>query len=111
MTLLCTTFSPTITTMTGPLHPHLHTNGMLTPPVIVLFNALITGKRIIFLGHHKLAENVSRLDDVAESRRGRPIRTLRFCSSSGGGGVGTEWVISLERECWVWRLEGLPGRT
>ena len=58
LTMLCTTFSPSITTMTGPSHPHLHTNGSLTPPVIVLFNALITGKRIIFLGHHKLAENV-----------------------------------------------------
>ena len=57
--MLCTTFSPHITTMSGPQHPHLHTNGTLTPPVIVLFNALVTGKRIIFLGHHKLAENVS----------------------------------------------------
>ncbi|KAH9941624.1 mesa protein [Epithele typhae] len=59
LTMLCTTFSQHITTISGPQHPHLHTNGTLTPPVIVLFNALITGKRIIFLGHHKLAENVS----------------------------------------------------
>lgn len=34
----------------GPLHPHLHTNGALTPPVLVLFNALVTWKRILFLG-------------------------------------------------------------
>ncbi|GBE83981.1 spindle pole body interacting protein [Sparassis latifolia] len=56
---LITTFSPLQATLSGPLHPHLHTNGALTPPVIVLFNALLTGKRIIFLGHHKPAHLVS----------------------------------------------------
>ncbi|EMD35474.1 hypothetical protein CERSUDRAFT_116221 [Gelatoporia subvermispora B] len=45
--------------LTGPLHPHLHTNGALTPPIIVLFNALITCKRIIFMGHHRPAGQVS----------------------------------------------------
>ena len=46
-------------TITGPLHPHLHSNGILTHPVILLFNALVTGKRIIFLGHNRPAGQVS----------------------------------------------------
>ncbi|KAJ7502504.1 stabilization of polarity axis-domain-containing protein [Mycena galericulata] len=45
--------------VTGPLHPHLHTNGPQTHPIIILFNALVTGKRIIFLGHKKPAGEVS----------------------------------------------------
>lgn len=56
---LVQTFSNTAATMSGPLHPQLHTNGAQTPPIIVLFNALITGKRIIFLGHHRPAGEVS----------------------------------------------------
>ncbi|KAF9566805.1 spindle pole body interacting protein [Agrocybe pediades] len=43
----------------GPVHPHLHTNGPQTHPIIVLFNALVTGKRIIFLGHKRPAGEVS----------------------------------------------------
>lgn len=46
-------------TITGPLHPHLHSNGSLTHPIILLFNALVTGKRIIFLGHMRPAGQVS----------------------------------------------------
>ncbi|KAI0792369.1 docking domain of Afi1 for Arf3 in vesicle trafficking-domain-containing protein [Abortiporus biennis] len=46
-------------TINGPMHPHLHTNGRETPAIIVLFNALVTGKRIIFLGHHRPAGQVS----------------------------------------------------
>lgn len=34
------------------LHPHLTTNGAYTHPIIVLVNALLTQKRIIFLGHN-----------------------------------------------------------
>ena len=45
--------------LTGPIHPHLHTNGSQTHPIIVLFNALVTGKRIIFLGHKRPAGEVS----------------------------------------------------
>ncbi|CAK5265904.1 unnamed protein product [Mycena citricolor] len=45
--------------VTGPFHPHLHTNGQQTHPIILLFNALVTGKRIIFLGHKKPAGEVS----------------------------------------------------
>ncbi|KAF9478627.1 spindle pole body interacting protein [Pholiota conissans] len=43
----------------GPVHPHLHTSGPQTHPIIVLFNALVTGKRIIFLGHRRPAGEVS----------------------------------------------------
>ncbi|KAG9313406.1 stabilization of polarity axis-domain-containing protein, partial [Chiua virens] len=49
---LIQTFSAPIVTVSGPQHPHLHTNGNLTHPIIILFNALITGKRILFLGHN-----------------------------------------------------------
>ncbi|PHH69841.1 hypothetical protein CDD80_6457 [Ophiocordyceps camponoti-rufipedis] len=35
-----------------PLHPHLTTNGPGTHPIIVLVNALLTQKRVIFLGHN-----------------------------------------------------------
>ncbi|KAJ6456380.1 stabilization of polarity axis-domain-containing protein [Mycena sanguinolenta] len=45
--------------VSGPQHPHLHTNGPQTHPIIILFNALVTGKRIIFLGHRKPAGEVS----------------------------------------------------
>ncbi|KAF8627217.1 hypothetical protein AX15_004479 [Amanita polypyramis BW_CC] len=45
--------------VSGPQHPHLHTNGAQTHPIIILFNALVTGKRIIFLGHKKPAGDVS----------------------------------------------------
>ncbi|PPQ80048.1 hypothetical protein CVT24_006514 [Panaeolus cyanescens] len=45
--------------VSGPVHPHLHTNGPQTHPIILLFNALVTGKRIIFLGHRRPAGEVS----------------------------------------------------
>ncbi|KAI0090336.1 docking domain of Afi1 for Arf3 in vesicle trafficking-domain-containing protein [Irpex rosettiformis] len=56
---LVQTFSAPSTTITGPIHPHLHTSGNQTHPIIILFNALVTGKRIIFLGHHRPAGQVS----------------------------------------------------
>jgi hypothetical protein len=45
--------------LSGPQHHHLHTNGPQTHPILILFNALITGKRIIFLGHRRPAGQVS----------------------------------------------------
>ncbi|TFY64750.1 hypothetical protein EVJ58_g2408 [Rhodofomes roseus] len=56
---LVQTFSSTSASLTGPIHPHLHTSGASTPPIMVLFNALITAKRIIFLGHHRPAGQVA----------------------------------------------------
>lgn len=35
----------------SPHHPHLTTNGPNTHPIIVLANAMLTQKRVIFLGH------------------------------------------------------------
>ncbi|KAG6331596.1 hypothetical protein ID866_7494 [Astraeus odoratus] len=56
---LIQTFSTPIVTVSGPLHPHLHTNGSLTHPIIILFNALVTGKRVLFLGHNIPAGQVA----------------------------------------------------
>lgn len=56
---LIQTFSAPLITISGPLHPHLHTNGILTHPIIILFNALVTGKRILFLGHNIPAGQVA----------------------------------------------------
>ncbi|KAH7922767.1 spindle pole body interacting protein [Leucogyrophana mollusca] len=56
---LIQTFSTPVVTVSGPLHPHLHTNGSLTHPIIILFNALVTGKRILFLGHNIPAGQVA----------------------------------------------------
>ncbi|KAK5713277.1 hypothetical protein LTR17_017692 [Elasticomyces elasticus] len=52
---LLTTFSVPHQTSPVPFthpHPHLTTSGPLTHPIIVLLNALLTQKRIIFLGHN-----------------------------------------------------------
>ncbi|CAG8625896.1 6909_t:CDS:10, partial [Ambispora leptoticha] len=48
---LITTFSPpSPSPNTHPFHPHLDTSGNQTHPIILLLNALLTQKRIIFLG-------------------------------------------------------------
>lgn len=54
------------------LHPHLTTNGPSTHPIIVLANALLTQKRIIFLGHNMPS------GDVAEA-------VLAACALASGG--------------------------
>ncbi|KAG9034597.1 hypothetical protein FRB95_013050 [Tulasnella sp. JGI-2019a] len=56
---LIQTFTSPTATISGPLHPHLHTNGLQTAPLMLLFNALITQKRIIFLGYGRPAGHVS----------------------------------------------------
>ncbi|EST05000.2 Arf3-interacting protein 1, N-terminal domain protein [Kalmanozyma brasiliensis GHG001] len=56
---LIQTFSGPQSTPTGPTHPHLHTNGPSTHPIIVLFNALVTQKRVIFLGYGQPANLVA----------------------------------------------------
>ncbi|KAF8343108.1 docking domain of Afi1 for Arf3 in vesicle trafficking-domain-containing protein [Cantharellus anzutake] len=58
-TTLCKILSSPTASISGPLHPHLHSNGALTHPIILLFNALITHKRVIFLGHGKPASDVA----------------------------------------------------
>ncbi|KAI0548075.1 spindle pole body interacting protein [Xylaria curta] len=54
------------------LHPHLTTNGPGTHPIVVLANALLTQKRIIFLGHNMPS------GDVAEA-------VLAACALASGG--------------------------
>lgn len=54
------------------VHPHLTTNGPTTHPIIVLANALLTQKRIIFLGHNMPS------GDVAEA-------VLAACALASGG--------------------------
>jgi hypothetical protein len=47
---LITTFSSSPLPTNRPLHSHLDTSGVHTHPIILLLNALLTEKRIIFLG-------------------------------------------------------------
>ncbi|KAL2890601.1 Protein mesA [Ceratocystis lukuohia] len=53
-------------------HPHLTTSGPNTHPIIVLVNALLTQKRVIFLGHNMPS------GDVAEA-------VLAACALASGG--------------------------
>jgi hypothetical protein len=59
LSTLIKTFSPPQATIVGPLHPHLHSNGSQTHPIILIFNAIITQKRVIFIGHQKQASAVA----------------------------------------------------
>lgn len=54
------------------LHSHLTTNGPFTHPIIILVNALLTQKRIIFLGHNRPS------GEVAEA-------VLAACALASGG--------------------------
>ncbi|KAF2461235.1 docking domain of Afi1 for Arf3 in vesicle trafficking-domain-containing protein [Lineolata rhizophorae] len=54
------------------LHPHLTTSGAFTHPIIVLVNALLTQKRIMFLGHNRPS------GEVAEA-------VLAACALASGG--------------------------
>lgn len=49
--LIQTFSSPNALAPNTPMHPHLHSSGPTTHPIILLFNALVTEKRILFLGH------------------------------------------------------------
>ncbi|PNS15280.1 hypothetical protein CAC42_8281 [Sphaceloma murrayae] len=41
------------------VHPHLTTSGPLTHPIIVLLNALLTQKRVVFIGHNLPSSTVA----------------------------------------------------
>lgn len=59
---LITTFSTPHATSPvpfNPTHPHMTTAGPTTHPVIVLLNALLTQKRVIFLGHNLPSSEVA----------------------------------------------------
>ncbi|KAJ5824648.1 hypothetical protein N7447_006988 [Penicillium robsamsonii] len=55
-----------------PAHPHLTTSGSFTHPVIVLVNAVLTQKRVVFLGHNRPS------GEVAEA-------VLAACALASGG--------------------------
>ncbi|KAH9863399.1 hypothetical protein IAQ61_009677 [Plenodomus lingam] len=71
---LIRTFSTPHTIQPQPfaLHPHLTTSGAYTHPIIVLVNALLTQKRIIFIGHNRPSS------EVAEA-------VLAACALASGG--------------------------
>ena len=54
------------------LHPHLTTSGAFTHPIVVLINAMLTQKRVIFLGHNRPS------GEVAEA-------VLAACALASGG--------------------------
>lgn len=67
-------FSTPHTTSPQPfmIHPHLTTSGAYTHPIIVLVNAMLTQKRVIFLGHNRPS------GEVAEA-------VLAACALASGG--------------------------
>ncbi|KAF2643383.1 spindle pole body interacting protein [Massarina eburnea CBS 473.64] len=71
---LIQTFSNPHATQPQPfaLHPHLTTSGAYTHPIIILVNALLTQKRIIFIGHNRPS------GEVAEA-------VLAACALASGG--------------------------
>lgn len=58
---LIQTFSQNVQPFPAPFHPHLHTNGPNTHPIILLLNALLAHKRVLFLGHGLPANSVARM--------------------------------------------------
>ncbi|BGP24301.1 hypothetical protein JCM10295v2_003211 [Rhodotorula toruloides] len=58
---LVQTFSGPTSLAPGPILPQLHTSGSNTPAVIVLLNAILTGHRVVFLGHQQPAGRVAEL--------------------------------------------------
>ncbi|WVO14083.1 hypothetical protein L204_101711 [Cryptococcus depauperatus] len=58
---LVRTFSQNTIPFPPPFHPHLHTNGAATHPVILILNALLAQKRVMFLGHGLPANQVARM--------------------------------------------------
>ncbi|KAK4689547.1 hypothetical protein P7C73_g555, partial [Tremellales sp. Uapishka_1] len=55
------TFSHTVVPFPPPFHPHLHTNGSMTHPIILILNAMLAHKRVMFLGHGLPANQVARM--------------------------------------------------
>ncbi|OCF42058.1 hypothetical protein I317_04145 [Kwoniella heveanensis CBS 569] len=58
---LVQTFSHNAAPFPPPFHPHLHTNGSLTHPIILILNAMLAHKRVMFLGHGLPANQVARM--------------------------------------------------
>lgn len=58
---LVQTFGQNVTTFPGPYFPWLHTNGAHTHPIMLIFNAILCHKRVMFLGHGLPANHVARM--------------------------------------------------
>ncbi|WVR06325.1 hypothetical protein IAU60_003356 [Kwoniella sp. DSM 27419] len=58
---LVQTFSHNVAPFPAPFHPQLHTNGSSTHPVILILNAILAHKRVMFLGHGLPANQVARM--------------------------------------------------
>jgi hypothetical protein len=91
-------FSPPVPIpFSQPFHPHLHTNGASTHPIILLINALLTEKRILFLGHGQSASRVVGF-------------VLALCSLSGHVLRGfTERAFPYSNLAGLDTLEATPG--
>ncbi|WVW84697.1 hypothetical protein I302_106731 [Kwoniella bestiolae CBS 10118] len=80
---LVQTFSHTITPFPPPYHPHLHTNGSMTHPIILILNAMLAHKRVMFLGHGLPANQVARMVLAAcalGSGCGQVLRGMTSCA-------------------------------
>eukprot|EP00835_Amoeboradix_gromovi_P002933 NODE_179_length_15798_cov_0.379769.p1 type:complete len:601 gc:universal NODE_179_length_15798_cov_0.379769:12332-10530(-) len=72
----------------GPIIKELHSSGQNTPNVILLINAVLTGKRVLFLGHHisasEVCQHVLALVSLASGNgailRGIAKRCFPYCS-------------------------------
>ncbi|KAF9585446.1 hypothetical protein BGW38_002360 [Lunasporangiospora selenospora] len=56
---LISTFSGSSSPSNHPYHAHLDSNGPSTHPIMLLMNALLTGKRVVFLGNGHPAGDVA----------------------------------------------------
>eukprot|EP00834_Sanchytrium_tribonematis_P004319 NODE_206_length_12919_cov_0.381357.p1 type:complete len:636 gc:universal NODE_206_length_12919_cov_0.381357:8104-6197(-) len=73
---------------TGPMIKELHSSGVETPNLIVLINAVLTGKRVLFLGHaisaSEVCQHVLALVSIASGNgsilRGISKRCFPYCS-------------------------------
>ncbi|GAA6018539.1 hypothetical protein JCM11491_006439 [Sporobolomyces phaffii] len=98
---LIQTFSaPNSLVPSSTLHPALHTSGASTPPIILLFNALVTSHRVVFLGHGQAAGKVADL-------------VLAACALASGCGA---ILGGFEERCFPYtnlsnldNLENVPG--
>ncbi|WFD18820.1 hypothetical protein MCAP1_001031 [Malassezia caprae] len=77
---LLTMFGHARHALQGPMHPHLHSNGAYTHPLTVLFNALLSCKRVLLIGREAPARVVVE-------------QVLAACAfASGCGAVLRGWI-------------------
>ena len=116
LTQLLTTFGHARHALQGPMHPHLHSNGAYTHPLTVLFNALLSCKRVLLIGRgvpaHVVVEQVLAACAFASGcgtvlrgwiSRAVPYATLADVDAlaSGGGFVaGTKNPRMAELDVW-----------